>query len=193
MAHLRATMRAEGMRPVKPHPIHKIRWSGSHKEVIEAEYRHAPIWSKHTAEISGSTSYSKTQRFKATFLNNFESDKYARITSAIMLDTQALIGRASKEFQYQGESVYFLLLKMLALIFASSKGASIIGVGDHMEEIKDGFSNIKCARSKWMKEFLFEAKCPANVQGVDLMPHDEGEVNAESGLASFLPNSATQM
>ena len=108
MAHLRETMRAEGMTPARPHPIHKIRWSGSHKDVIEAEYRHAPVWSKHMTEIMADTSFSETQRFKATFLNNFMSDKYARITSAIMLDTQDVIGRASKEFQYAGEKVYFV-------------------------------------------------------------------------------------
>ena len=60
-----------------------------------------------------------------------------------------------------------------------------------MQQVKDGISSIKCARSKWMKEFLFDAKCPANVEGVDLMPQEESEVNAENGIASFLPNSAT--
>ena len=101
--HLRDTMVAEGVTPVIPEHIHKIRWSPSHKKVIEKDYKHATLWNKHLSLIIASPAFSQKQKDKAEYLSNFLTGKSARMTIAIMLDVLNLFSKVSEEFQLKGE------------------------------------------------------------------------------------------
>ena len=191
MAHLRDTMIAEGEAPVMPEHIHKVRWSPSHKKVLEKEKKHAAVWNKHLQLIVASPTFSEKQKEKAEYLSNFLTDKHARMTSAIMLDILNLFGNVSEEFQLTGEEVqdYVVNLNSQCISIYPCLGDSIIGVSERIHQLNTGVEEARQEHSKVVEEFLVDAKCPVNVAAADLLPLDETEM--EDCPAIFIPNSAT--
>ena len=59
-----------------------------------------------------------------------------------------------------------------------------MGLSDRIKQLKDGLKEIIEEKSDYMKEFLRDAKCPANVDQSVLLPGDNDEE-----IASFIPQN----